>query len=149
VKIGRDGDIEAETFDMSGKSLITRTICFESRKYGKFEWRYAARSERAALSNPPPNNVLLLEKLVGEERILVARLVRSDETRTAGSKSSSAGNGGKLEMSLGGDGKEETGQLVDEVTVVVTCLVMLKKEIDRLRTIQIMIMSGAASGGGS
>jgi len=48
-------------------------------------------------------------------------------------------------MCLGGDIEGETGQLVDEVTVVVTCLVMLKKEIDRLRAIQIMIMSGAAS----
>jgi len=148
VRIGRDDDIEADTFDMIGKSLLTRTICFESGKYGGFEWRYASRSERSAISNPPPNNVLLLEKVVGDERTLVARLIRSDETRTVGSKSSSAGNGGRLEMALGGESAGEA-EVIDEVTVVVTCLVMLKKEIDRLRTVQIMVMSAAASGGGS
>jgi hypothetical protein len=35
---------------------------------------------------------------------------------------------------------------IDESVVVATCLVMLKKEVDRRRLIQMMVMSGAASG---
>jgi len=45
------------------------------------------------------------------------------------------------------DEEGEMEVLVDEVTVVVTCLVMLKKEIDRLRGAQIAVMSAGASGG--
>jgi hypothetical protein len=36
---------------------------------------------------------------------------------------------------------------LEEVVVVATCLVMLKKEIDRLRMVQFMVIAGAASGG--
>lgn len=131
------------------------------------------------LGSPVPYNVMVLEKIVPrpgtgkdgkevEERICVARLVRSDETRTPGSRSSSAGNGGVLEMCLsppawshvgsGGDGidvdfkvglngNREGEELIDEVTVLTTCLVMLKKEIDRLRGIQILVLSGGIGGG--
>ena len=79
-----------------------------------------------------------------EERTKVAQIVRSDETRTPGTKECYAGNGGRLEMRLS---DEEGRKVVDEVSVVVTALVMLKKEIDRLRATQIAVMSGAAGGG--
>jgi hypothetical protein len=151
VRIGADDDLDADVFPIATKSVFTRATVFESRKWGKFEWRYARKGERA-VAGEDINNLLVLEKIVlsergREERIRVAQLVRSEETRTPGTKAMFAGNGGRLEMALG-KGEGEKGVWIDEVTVVSTCLVMLKKEIDRLRTVQIMVMSGAAGGGG-
>jgi hypothetical protein len=153
VRIGADDDIGSDTFNLDSKGLLTRTVVFESRRWGKFEWRYAKKNECTAVGDQI-NNILVLEKIFNEvkgkeKRVRIAQLVRSKQTRTPGTKAMDAGNGGRLEMCLGGlerDGKEP---VLDEVTVVLTCLAMLKKEIDRLRTTQIMIMSGAASGGGS
>jgi hypothetical protein len=149
IRIGRDDDVDADVFEMSGKSLLTRTICFVSRKWGRFEWRYCSKKERGEVGENI-NSLLVLEKITGvpggprEDRVRVAQLIRCEETRTPGTKASYAGNGGRLEMCLVG----EEGSIADEITVVVTCLVMMKKEIDRLRTVQIMVISGAASGGG-
>lgn len=78
---------------------------------------------------------------VGEKRI--AALVRNKETRTPGSKACSAGNGGELVLGEDVGGKDG----VNEDLVVATCLLMLKKEVDRRRTVQIMMIAGAASGG--
>jgi len=50
-----------------------------------------------------------------------------------------------------GQGEKEGGEVdkeMVEVMAVTTCLVMLKKEVDRRRAHQIMIMSGCAVGGG-
>lgn len=135
---------EVDKFELKSKNLVTRTVCFESHRYGDFEWRYMGKKERAAAGLADANNLLVLEKLVMGNRIRVAQLVRSDRTRTAGTRPSAAGNGGKLEMCLIG---ENGDVLLDEVTVVSSCLVMLKKEIDRLRTVQIMVMAGAGGGG--
>lgn len=141
VRIGRDDDLEAEEFEMVGKSLFHRTVGFETRKWGRFEWRYGSKVERAQFA---ADNLLILEKVgMGDERVRVAQLVRNDVLRTLGTKYLAAGNGGRLQMDLVG---EKGDEVVDEVVVVVTCLVMLKKEIDRLRAIQIAAMSSAAGG---
>lgn len=60
----------------------------------------------------------------------IAALIRNDETRTPGSNACSAGNGGELALS------EEVGEKsgIGEELVVATCLLMLKKEIDRGRS---------------
>jgi hypothetical protein len=137
VRIGRDDDLEADEFEMVGKSLFNRTIGFESRRWGTFEWRYGSKAERAQYA---ADNLLILEKVgVGKGRVRVAQLVRNDVLRTPGTKYMAAGNGGRLQMELVG---EKGHEIIDEVVVVVTCLVMLKKEIDRLRAIQIAAMSG-------
>ncbi|KAK3900232.1 hypothetical protein C8A05DRAFT_45882 [Staphylotrichum tortipilum] len=97
-----------------------------------------------------------------EVRTVVARFVRGPVYRTPGSGGSSAGNGGRLVVDLGrlvggqgqgGEGDEEgDGEGVSEkgddremavVMVVVTCLVMLKREVDRRRAQQIAIAAGA------
>jgi hypothetical protein len=39
------------------------------------------------------------------------------------------------------------GKLVDEQMVVSTCLVMLKKEVDRRRAMQVVMISAAVTGG--
>jgi hypothetical protein len=142
VHIGADDDMEAEVFEMVGKSFLTRAVCFETRRWGKFAWRYGNKTERA---EHDAHNLLILESISagGKAETRVAQLIRNEDLRTPGTKTSSAGNGGRLQMDLG-----EKGQVIDELVVVVTCLVMLKKEIDRLRGTQIMVLSGAASGGG-
>ena len=84
------------------------------------------------------HNLLVLEKVEGsgdggrEKRTKVAQLVRSDEMRTPGTSAMYAGNGGRLQMQLAA---QEGGEaLLDEPTVVSTCLIMLKKEVDRRRS---------------
>jgi hypothetical protein len=138
VRIGRDDDLEADEFEMVGMSLFTRTVGFETRKWGKFEWRYGDKRERAQYA---ADNLLILEKVeVGGERVRVAQLVRNDVLRTPGTKYMAAGNGGRLQMDLVGR------EIINEVMVVVTCLVMLKKEIDRLRAIQIAVIAAPKGG---
>lgn len=72
----------------------------------------------------------------------IAALVRNEETRTPGSKGCSAGNGGELVLGREVGGKEG----ISEELVVATVLLMLKKEVDRRRTVQFMMIAGAASG---
>jgi hypothetical protein len=73
---------------------------------------------------------------LGERRI--AALVRNDDTRTPGSLVMSAGNGGELVLGEDVGGKDG----INEDLVVATCLLMLKKEIDRRRTVQFMVIAG-------
>lgn len=118
---------------MVGVSLFNRTVGFETRRWGRFEWRYGNKRERAQYSAV---NLLILEKVEvgGGRRVRVAQLVRNNDLRTPGTKRCTGGNGGRLQMDLGG---EKGQQIIEEVVVVVTCLVMLKKEIDILFPIQI------------
>jgi hypothetical protein len=67
---------------------------------------------------------------LGERRITA--LVRNDDTRTPGSLNTIAGNGGELALGEDVGGKAGLG----EDLVVATCLLMLKKEIDRRRAVQ-------------
>ncbi|AEO71682.1 6aceb237-a33e-4520-a008-8514f1a36584 [Thermothielavioides terrestris] len=89
-----------------------------------------------------------------EVRTTVAHFVRGAATRTAGSSVASAGNGGRLVLDLGlwGEGEEcgggEDAKVAREMAVVMavtTCLVMLKREVDRRRAQQMATM---AHGGG-
>lgn len=99
-------------------------------------WRYAGKTERGA----GVDSLLVLEKIGDGERI--AQLVRGEGIRTAGTKARDAGNGGRLEIAE--DEEEGEGKMEErEVMVVVTVLVMLKKEIDRLRGVQVAVLSGA------
>ena len=61
----------------------------------------------------------------GEDGKLLAVLVRSEGTRTPGTKNWDSGNGGQLLL-----GAEATAYL-DEPVIVASCIMMLKKEIDR------------------
>jgi hypothetical protein len=76
----------------------------------------------------------------GSDKVL-AQLVRSDETRTTGSSRSTAGNGGVLMVD------QEACKSLDETLIISTCLIMLKKEIDRRRAVQMAVMAGIAAGG--
>ncbi|KAF1840071.1 uncharacterized protein K460DRAFT_202013 [Cucurbitaria berberidis CBS 394.84] len=98
-------------------------------------WTY--RKEKGFGTNGAKGNALVL--MLGEKRIAV--LVRNDDTRTSGSNSYSAGNGG--ELVLGEDVGGNHG--IDEALIVATILLMLKKEIDRRRTVQVAITASAGS----
>ncbi|KAL2205383.1 hypothetical protein CC79DRAFT_1324085 [Sarocladium strictum] len=127
---------------------------------GTFHWRYGTRTERREAS-ACASSLLVLEKLTTvsiptgknkkhrEEirRRRVAQLVRSDEVRTEGSTKRTAGNGGRLEIDLREwrDGKGEMEEV--ERLVVASCLVMLKKEVDRRRLHQTVVLMAGASGG--
>ncbi|KAK4146509.1 uncharacterized protein C8A04DRAFT_34968 [Dichotomopilus funicola] len=156
-----------DTFTINSLGLLTRSIGFRSR-LGYFEWRYAGRKERHAAAGAgikgveDLNSVLVLERVVKvaralngassssktgkdeEVRTVVAQFLRGEGCRTPGSGSSTAGNGGRLVMDLGGLEKGEREMAV--ALVVTTCLVMMKREVDRRRAQQIAIMAGAAGG---
>jgi hypothetical protein len=102
------------------------------------------------------------------EPIRIAQLVRSESTRTPGTYRSYAGNGGVLELSawIRGSNREQPSsptisdvvdqklhiqpgslqeiKMIDESAVVATCMVMLKKEMDRRRALQFAVIVGAA-----
>lgn len=78
-----------------------------------------------------------------QETRRVARLVRNEESRTPGTKACFAGNGGGLEIDE--QALEATG--LGEDLVIASCLMMLKKEIDRRRLVQAWVLTAAISGG--
>lgn len=133
-----DSETASTTRVESSGGFVGRNASFV---YGgqRWEWRYESDYRRRAGSGCRRNrnhgmNTNLLVLYRGAEK--VAELVRNDETRTEGTGKSYAGNGG--ELMLGGG--------VDEAVAVATVCVMLKREIDRRRVVQMMIM-GAAAGG--
>lgn len=141
-----------EEFEVVSKSFATRSQVIRTH-LGTFEWRYASRNERREAD---ADSLIVFDRvttvaLAGgkkeEHRRQVARLVRNAEFRSEGSRRSTAGNGGRLEMDLREwiDGKSEAGQM--ELLIISSCLVMLKKEVDRRRMLQASVMAGAASGG--
>jgi hypothetical protein len=142
-----------DSFPLTTPSLLSRTTEFRTR-LGTFQWRYASRRERQTLS-PPPNSLLLLEKVTriaradnpkkpDEIRTLIARFIRDEATRSEGSTASSAGNGGRVEVDLAewDEGEKSEREMV-VVMVVTTALAMLKREVDRRRAVQFVVMTGA------
>ncbi|KAF2133828.1 hypothetical protein P153DRAFT_381006 [Dothidotthia symphoricarpi CBS 119687] len=81
------------------------------------EWRY--EKEKGFGANETKGTALVLQ--LGDKRI--AALIRNDETRTPGSKVSSAANGGELVLSTDVGSKDG----IDQDLVVATCFLMLKR----------------------
>jgi hypothetical protein len=104
----------------------SRTQTFLLPNGRKFTWEYKKGSDFGAQGKKGTGLVMTSQ---GKR---IAMLIRNDETRTPGSKSCSAGNGGAL--ILGEDVGAKEG--VSEELVVATCLLMLKKEVDRRRALQ-------------
>ncbi|KAF1968891.1 hypothetical protein BU23DRAFT_558116 [Bimuria novae-zelandiae CBS 107.79] len=100
-----------------------------------FEWEY--KKEKGFGGQGKKGTALVLT--MNGSRI--AALIRNDGTRTPGSKSCSAGNGGELVLGDTVGGKEA----ISEELVIATVLLMLKKEIDRRRTVQVMMIASAVS----
>ena len=112
----------------------SRSQKFLLRDGRTFEWEY--KRERGFGGQDKKGTALVMT--MNGKRIAV--LLRNEETRTPGSKSCSAGNGGELLLDEGIGGKEGIG----EELVIATVLLMLKKEVDRRRTVQFLMIASAA-----
>jgi hypothetical protein len=122
--LGNDG---RETVKIKRRSLTTRACIFE---YGEWQWkwRYGRKDEGAKRGG---HTILVLERIRegGGELQVVTRLVRDhDADEKGGTKPTDAGRGGRLEWGIAGEGQQV------EVLLIMSCLVILKKEIDRRRT---------------
>lgn len=132
-----DGEIKAKS------RWTSRTQEFDAG----FRWAYRREKYTDGKGKANKRTVLAME-VGGEEKSgkgarQVAKLMRDKETRTPNSRHCSAGNGGELMLDQAA--MAECG--VGEEVVVASCLMMLKKEIDRRRIVNMIIISGAASGG--
>lgn len=141
-----------EQFEVVGRGFTTRAQRIRTH-LGTFEWRYAPRADRKAVG---ANSLLLLERVTTvavaggkqeEHRAVVGMLVRNAELRTMGSSGCTAGNGGRLLLNLTEWAEEKIEREQMEIFAISSCIVMLKKEVDRRRAQQFMIMAGAAGGG--
>ncbi|KAK5551310.1 hypothetical protein LTR46_010671 [Exophiala xenobiotica] len=140
------GPYEAESdkniLKIQGK-WTSHSVAFWSPEGRLFQWGYCCRKE-ANMGKVKLMVLRLKEPSTmedGREGRVLAQLIRSDETRTQGSSKSSAGNGGQLMLD------EHATEYLDEALIVATCLVMLKKEIDRRRFAQFAVLGGIAAGG--
>jgi len=111
-----------------------------------FEWRYRREKREVGTGEgkkAKKATVLVLE-VVGKGKgdvKRVAELIRDEEKRTPGTKSCTAGNGGELQI----DELAARRLGIPEELIVSSSIMMLKKEIDRRRTIQIMVIASAVS----
>lgn len=130
---------ESSSTKISSK-WFSRTTTFFTPDGHELEWSYGKRIDS---HNQRENVITLRLKSSGSEKHgkILSQLVRNDQTRTPGSSKSRAGNGGQLLID------ENASKFVEEPLIVATCLLMLKKEIDRRRTVQIAMMSAMISAG--
>jgi hypothetical protein len=131
-------DANASEIEIMGK-WTSRAQAFITPEGSTFEWRYARKSDEGAKRA----KLLVLEKKEGVsgKRRRIAQLVRNEQTRPQGTSKTTAGNGGELVLD------RNASDELDEALVVATCLLMLKKEIDRRRTLQTMVILSAVSSG--
>ena len=126
-----------EEVKMKRKALMTRSCVFDF-KGEEYEWRYG-RSEEGAKMNG--HTLLVCEKRDGGVKERAAQLTREENVdREMGLKKMEVGRGGRLDFI----GKEDRER---EVLVVMGCLVMLKKEIDRRRNAHPVPITPAFSSG--
>ncbi len=128
-----EGQEGSDTVTITGR-WFSRTTGFTTPDGRVFEWSYANMKD----ANGKRVNLIVLQEK--DTREVLAQLFRSEETRTEGTSRWSAGNGGQLILA------QEATSHVDEALIVATCLVMLKKEIDRRRGAQAAAVSGMVSG---
>ncbi|KIW12799.1 hypothetical protein PV08_07986 [Exophiala spinifera] len=119
------------TLEIHGK-WTSRAVTFSMPDGCLYEWSYAQKRD----SQRKKVNLLTLSVKEsprhndGTAGTVIAQLMRSDEVRTPGSSRCSAGNGGQLVLDKDAD------RYLDESLIVATCIMMLKKEIDRRRFAQ-------------
>lgn len=139
IRLLQAPDPEATAIRVSGRRT-SRSTSFVTPLGRAFEWSYAKRRDARGRKV----NLLVLKRTDGDagrgRGKVIAQLVRGDETRTPGSSRSSAGNGGELLLD------RDAGEALDEVLIVATCLLMLKREIDRRRMLQTAVIAAAVSG---
>ncbi|KAJ5784152.1 uncharacterized protein N7518_009829 [Penicillium psychrosexuale] len=129
-----------EEVAVAGK-WTSRSMRFAIPGGKQFEWEYA--KERRA--DGQKVNLIVLRAVEEDkaksketQRHRIAQLVRGDDARTPGTSRSSAGNGGELQI----DEAASQSLELEEAVIVATCLMMLKKEVDRRRMIQFAMIAG-------
>ncbi|CAG7557250.1 unnamed protein product [Fusarium equiseti] len=149
---------QSEEIEISCKGVFTRSVVMRTH-LGTFEWRYSSRAERRAEQTSVGEEIdclLILDQVMKvavaggkqeERRRKVGQFVRSNGLRTPGSRRCTAGNGGRLMLDLREwlDRKDESIEM--EILAVASCVSMMKKEVDRRRMHQTMVIMGGASGG--
>jgi hypothetical protein len=123
------GGEHMEVVKIKRRAIMTRACVFT---FGgcDWEWRYGRKAEGAKHNG---HTLLVLGRSRGGIMETAARLVRDEEAAVMGdTKSTYAGRGGKLELGrdVVGGGEEM------ESVVVMSALIMLKKEVDRKRQIE-------------
>ena len=136
--LGPSADPNANTIKSVSK-WTSRSQKFVMPDGRTFEWTY--KRERLAGGNKATLLVLYRRDGSAKNGKRIAQLMRDEDTRSPGSSKCSAGNGGELVLS------QDAAEAMDEAVIVATCMLMLKKEIDRRRTVQMMMISAAISGG--
>jgi len=136
-------DDEINAIKIKGK-WVSRSTAFTLGDGRAFEWGYAHTKDS---QGKRVNLVVLRQQGQSEVKTkgskggkILAQLVRGEETRVEGTKRCTAGNGGQLMLD------QDAASSLDEAVIVATCLMMLKKEIDRRRFVQIMVFTAAVSG---
>ncbi|KAJ5604381.1 hypothetical protein N7510_009535 [Penicillium lagena] len=143
LRLLQSTDVRPEELQISSK-WTSRSTTFTMPNGTRFEWSYAKEKRDGKHVN------LIILRVVdadsqGKEPTngrMVAKLVRGQDTRTPGTSRSRAGNGGELQI----DGNALTSAQLEEAVVVATCLVMMKREIDRRRALQFAMIAGGGGG---
>ncbi|KAL1956322.1 hypothetical protein VTO42DRAFT_7405 [Malbranchea cinnamomea] len=125
----------------------SRTQSFVAPNGSTFIWRYVRQKGTTSAWDccDGTSRLLVLEKKTDEGPVTgpgqrIAQLVRNKHTRPKGTSKSTAGNGGELVLA------RDAKLVLDEALIVATCILMLKKEIDRRRALQFMIFCGIIVG---
>ncbi|KAJ5081908.1 hypothetical protein NUU61_010172 [Penicillium alfredii] len=141
LRLLQSPSVLADELKISGK-WGSRAVQFMGSGGLLLEWGYA--KEKRADGNKV--NLIVLNVVDGQgkepQNRRIAQLARGQDTRTPGTSRCAAGNGGELQI----DEAARQSLEVDEAIVVATCLLMLKREIDRRRLVQCVVIAG---GGGS
>lgn len=141
-----DKEFEVKTHWVTSRSASLVT------PYGKFEWRYAKRSEKKEVQADSlivcdrldsPNAAAGTSSSKKETRIRVAQFVRNAEYRTQGTTRWTGGNGGRLMIDLSEWAGQEKNGIVEEIEplIVAGCMLMLKRETDREKNNQIVVVT--------
>lgn len=132
-----DSPDASETGIKVSSSWASKTQSFTMPDGSRFEWSYFKIGK-----GWKKERVLVLDKIESPSvKKRVAQLTRNDETRTPGTKRTTAGNGGELILA------QNAFEMLDEAMIVATCLLMLKKEVDRMRMVQFAVLTGGGGGG--
>jgi hypothetical protein len=130
---------ESSDVRVSG-NWTSRTMQFVMPGDRKFEWEYA----KEKWADGQKVRLIVFRAIetgkTKEKTETIAQLVRGVDTRTPGTSKCTAGNGGELQI----DEAALQSHELDEAVVVATCLMMLKKEMDRRRMLQFAMIAGAA-----
>ncbi|KKZ66012.1 hypothetical protein EMCG_08234 [[Emmonsia] crescens] len=135
IHLRNESEKASPQIKVKGK-CTSRTTHFSAPDGSAFEWGYL--KERGP--DGKKERFVVLEKIEVAGRRRVAHLVRNERTMPSKTSKCTAGNGGELVFD------RHASEVIDEALIVATCLLMLKKEIDRQRALQVFVLLGGSGG---